>query len=106
VVLALILWLLMGLCSGLLAAQKGRSAAGFGLLGVVLGPIGILCAAAATPANGGPAADLRECPHCAESIKRAAKVCRFCGRDVEPLIKLREVDPDAGMTMSERVMRR
>jgi branched-subunit amino acid ABC-type transport system permease component len=24
----------------------------------------------------------RECPHCAESIKAAAKVCRFCGREV------------------------
>lgn len=27
-------------------------------------------------------ADMQPCPHCAESIKRAAKVCRFCGREV------------------------
>jgi hypothetical protein len=27
----------------------------------------------------------RQCPHCAESIRREANVCRFCGRDVEPL---------------------
>ena len=26
--------------------------------------------------------DLRPCPHCAEPIRRAAKVCRFCGRDL------------------------
>lgn len=26
--------------------------------------------------------DEQACPHCAETIKRAAKVCRFCGRDV------------------------
>lgn len=26
----------------------------------------------------------RECPHCAEHIKRKAKVCHFCGKDVEP----------------------
>jgi hypothetical protein len=26
--------------------------------------------------------DERTCPHCAETIKLAAKVCRFCGRDV------------------------
>jgi predicted lipid-binding transport protein (Tim44 family) len=26
----------------------------------------------------------RECPHCAEVIKAAAKVCRFCQRDIEP----------------------
>lgn len=26
----------------------------------------------------------RQCPHCAETIKAAARVCRYCGRDVEP----------------------
>jgi hypothetical protein len=28
--------------------------------------------------------DERECPYCAERIKRAAIVCRFCGRNVGP----------------------
>ena len=27
----------------------------------------------------------RECPYCAERILAKAKVCRFCGRDVEPV---------------------
>jgi protein-disulfide isomerase len=31
------------------------------------------------------AAEERVCPWCAETIKAAAIVCRFCGRDVEPL---------------------
>lgn len=26
--------------------------------------------------------DTKTCPHCAEKIKRAANVCRYCGRDV------------------------
>jgi hypothetical protein len=26
--------------------------------------------------------DAKVCPHCAETIKKAAKVCRYCGRDV------------------------
>jgi hypothetical protein len=31
------------------------------------------------PEEGG---DTRACPFCAETIKRAAVVCRFCGRDL------------------------
>ena len=31
------------------------------------------------PAVTGPS---KVCPHCAETIKQAARVCRFCGRDV------------------------
>ena len=27
----------------------------------------------------------RECPYCAERILARAKICRFCGRDVEPV---------------------
>jgi hypothetical protein len=32
-----------------------------------------------TRADDGPS---KVCPFCAETIKRAAKVCRFCGRDL------------------------
>jgi uncharacterized membrane protein YdbT with pleckstrin-like domain len=35
-------------------------------------------------ASGGPR-DERECPFCAERILARAKVCKHCGRDVEPL---------------------
>ena len=38
--------------------------------------------AARTQRVAAPLHDLRECPFCAETIKRAAKVCRFCGRDL------------------------
>jgi len=33
----------------------------------------------------GKAEKTRECPFCAETIKAAAKVCRYCGRDLPPL---------------------
>ena len=35
-------------------------------------------------ASGAPR-DERECPHCAELILKKARVCKHCGRDVEPL---------------------
>ena len=30
--------------------------------------------------------DVKACPYCAETIKKAAKVCRFCNRDLETAI--------------------
>ena len=34
----------------------------------------------------------RECPHCAETIDRAATVCRFCGRDMPEPPEVRVMD--------------
>lgn len=33
----------------------------------------------------GPSSAERTCPLCAETIKAAARRCRFCGADIEPL---------------------
>lgn len=41
--------------------------------------------AAAPPAASGPPRDERECPLCAEPILKKARLCKHCGRDVEPL---------------------
>ena len=41
-------------------------------------------AAAPPPAQAQEVRDERECPYCAELILKKARVCRFCGRDVEP----------------------
>ena len=37
--------------------------------------------AAAPPAAD--AADLRPCPHCAELVRKAARICRFCQRELD-----------------------
>lgn len=39
---------------------------------------------AATPSRDSSADDTRMCPYCAESIKSAAVICRYCSREVTP----------------------
>lgn len=69
---------------------------GWTLVGWVVALVWSLSAdkgAAPPPAVVAPAGDARPCPYCAETIKRAAKVCRYCNRDVEPGAV--EADPKA-----------
>jgi hypothetical protein len=99
-------WVACMLLSAMVLSPYDKAGTGF-LLGLLLGPIGFIAAivmrmnlaSAADPRkkklvvvdgvvrDHEPALreDERECPHCAELIKRKAKVCKHCGRDVEPL---------------------
>lgn len=52
---------------------------------VMLGIGGLVVAALFIALGGkksGTSDPEKQCPHCAERIKLAAKVCRFCGKDV------------------------
>lgn len=40
----------------------------------------------AVPPAGVPVREERDCPYCAERILVRARVCKHCGRDVEPLV--------------------
>lgn len=44
---------------------------------------GAMSAAREVKPAAAPVADTKECPRCAETIKTAAKVCRFCGHEFE-----------------------
>jgi hypothetical protein len=97
----LIIWLACAFIGLLIGSNKGRPGAGF-LLGLFLGFIGLIIiavmsptpeaqalrdqrVAAASQALTGPAPTTRTCPWCAEQIQLQARVCKHCGRDVQPL---------------------
>jgi tRNA(Ile2) C34 agmatinyltransferase TiaS len=104
----IVLWFMLAIVAGVIAANKGRSGFGFFLLAIVLSPlIGIIAAAAAKSNVTNiekeqiESGDARTCPHCAEVIKLAAKVCKHCGRDVPQITeKSVTIDPDTGMRVN------
>lgn len=85
----LVVWVVMAIIGAMIGSSKGMGSAGF-FLGLLLGPIGWIIVAVLQPSTA--TADRvavgegrRPCPHCAEFIRPEANVCRFCGRDVEPV---------------------
>jgi hypothetical protein len=116
----LILWLILGpLVGWAIGNPKGRGVEGAGL-GFLLGVIGWIIVAVmsptpeaeaqraralaaaldVTPTGIGPPIG-RQCPWCAETIKPAARVCRFCGRDVEPIAPETIVEDEMARVQAE-----
>lgn len=100
----LMLWVAVAVACALvgraLGERKGRGSEGF-WLGLFLGVVGIVIVLVISPTPEaqarfnqevaraaerlGGAAALRPCPWCAELVQPAARLCRYCGRDIEPL---------------------
>lgn len=80
--------ILIGLIPAAIARSKGRSFVGWWIYGALLFIIALPHSLImksdpkAIEAQALTTGDMRKCAHCAEIIKREAKVCRFCGRDV------------------------
>lgn len=84
----LVIVVLIGLLPAMVAASKGRSFVGWWIYGsllfIVALPHALLLKAdqRALDARAIGSGDSKKCEHCAEIIRRDAKVCRYCGRDV------------------------
>jgi hypothetical protein len=81
-------WLVSAIAASTIAGRKGNSEAWGAVVGGVLGPVGVALMAVLPPNQGVlerrqlQAGQVRQCPFCAELVKRHATVCRFCGRDL------------------------
>jgi len=86
------IWIICGFIAAAIYKNKGRSAGAAFIVGVLLGPIGIILVllssndTAALERQQLATGQAKKCPHCGEMIRPEATICRFCQQPVEALV--------------------
>ncbi|BAE49267.1 hypothetical protein amb0463 [Paramagnetospirillum magneticum AMB-1] len=99
-----LIWIVFAVIVALIASNKGRSAGAWLIYGLLLWPVALIHVALASnlkdvQAQQRQAAEVahsKTCPRCAETIKAAARVCRFCQYEFSEE-ELRETEDDMPM---------
>lgn len=81
----IIIWIGLGIVGAMIADSKGNSGCGGFILGVLLGPIGLLITYFSSDDENNKrqkTGDTKKCPYCAEFVKQDAIVCKHCSRSL------------------------
>lgn len=85
------LWVAFSVVAGIAASIRGRFGSGYFMLALVISPLIVLILVLVMAnlrqerARETEVMNSRECPYCAELVRRQAVVCRHCRADLEPL---------------------
>lgn len=81
----IVLWIGLAIVIGMAASSRGRSGFGWFIVALCLSPLlgGVLLLLMKNVKEDAQVqqriAQSKTCPRCAESVKTAAEVCRYCG---------------------------